>query len=175
MKLREQDYSDEERQNILEHIYGEVSSGRSLHSILLEDDDMPGSSTFWRWHMADEAVRDNLAHARLNGVEALMEKAVHVAENPQMGFSVTSKPITNKEGDVIAEVEETKREDMLGHRRLMVDTYLKRAQMIAPRKYGPKLDLTSGNEPLLNDPVDVAARAASLLALAKERKEGKNA
>jgi hypothetical protein len=35
---------------------------------------------------------------------------------------------------------------MLGHRKLLIDTIIKQAQMLKPKTYGPKLDLTSGGE-----------------------------
>jgi len=38
--------------------------------------------------------------------------------------------------------------EALGHRRLQIETRLKYAAMIKPRKYGPKLDLTSDGEKL---------------------------
>lgn len=170
---RARDWTDDEKIEVLQHIYGEVSSGRSLNSILLEDENMPYRSTFWRWHMDDQNIRDNLARARLNGVEALMEEALHVAQTPQMGMTVTSRPLIKKvegEDEIVGEIEETKREDMLGHRKLVVDTILKRAQMIAPRKYGPKMDITTDNKPITADTSDVAARVASLLAAGRKRK-----
>jgi len=91
-----------------------------------------------------------------------------------MGVTVTSRPIIKKvdgEDEIVGEIEETRREDMLGHRKLQVETRIKYAQMIAPRKYGPKLDLTTDNKPISSDIADVAARTASLLAMAKERKD----
>jgi hypothetical protein len=162
------------REEQIEHILGEVSSGRSLWTVLEHDEGMPSHSVFWRWHMADEDLRDNLARARLNGVEAHMEKAVHIAETPQMGSVVTIKPHFDKEGNLAGEITEVRKEDMLGHRKLQIETLLKRAQMIAPRKYGPKMDLTSGGEKIEGATGDVAARAAAILALAKGRKGRKD-
>jgi hypothetical protein len=124
----------------LAHIYGEVACGRSLHSVLEEDEGMPHRRTFWQWHMIEEQVRSDLARARENGIEALLEKAVHVAENPieavELEESIGPTGMTRKRS-----VKEA-----LGHRRLIIDTYHKRAMMLAPRKYGPKLDVTSDGE-----------------------------
>ena len=159
------------REEQIEHILAEVSSGRSLWTVLEHDEGMPAHSTFWRWHMADEDLQDNLARARLNGVEVHMEKAVHIAENPQMGSVVTIKPHFDKNGKMTGEITEVRKEDMLGHRKLQIETLLKRAQMIAPRKYGPKLDLTTKGDKIETDKDAVAVRAAALLAGAKERKD----
>lgn len=160
------------REEQIEHILAEVASGRSLWTVLEHDEGLPSHATFWRWHMKDEQLRDNLAHARLNGVEVHMEKAVHIAENPQMGSVVTIKPRFNDKGEPVGDVEEIRQEDMLGHRKLQIETLFKRAQMIAPRKYGPKMDVTTGGDKLPStDPGDVATRVAGMLAAAQGRKE----
>ena len=119
------------REDQLAHIFSEVASGRALTRVLDEDENMPGRATFWRWHMEDESIRDNLARARENGVEVHMEEALAIADQTMEGETVTVGP----EGPI------TKREDMLGHRKLQIETRLKRAAMIKPRKYGPKVDL----------------------------------
>ena len=128
------------REQQLEHIYAQVASGRALVRVLKDDDGMPHPSTFWRWHMRDEDIRDNLAHARQNGVEARIDMALDVANTPMMG-----EEIMQEVGSDGAKRRVTRKE-MLGHRRLIVETHLKYAQMIAPRKYGAKLDLTSDGE-----------------------------
>lgn len=151
------------REEQLAHIYAEVAGGRALDRVLREDASLgiPPKHIFWRWHMEDEEIRDNLARARLNGVEAHLEEALEIADTPQEGEEVT----VDEEGNV-----KTKRFDMLGHRKLQIETRIKRAQMIAPRKYGPKMDLTTDGQPISHDPGDVAAKAAALLATARERK-----
>lgn len=147
------------REKAIAYILGEVAGGRSLVRVLREDKGVPGSSTFWRWHMEDENLRENLARARENGVEALMEEAREIADTQEIGEIVT----------VDGDKETVRKEDMLGHRKLRIETRLKYAQMIAPRKYGPKLDLTSGNEPIKMDDTAVAARAAALLKMGLDR------
>lgn len=44
-----------------------------------------------------------------------------------------------------------------------------RAAKLAPKKYGDKIDVTSGNEPLAKDETAVAVRAAALVAQALQR------
>lgn len=124
----------------LQHIYAEVASGRSLNRVLTEDDGMPSKTMFWGWHMRDEDVQNNLARARMNGVEALVDEAVEIANTPLMGEE------TMEEIGSDGVKRRRTRKEMLGHRRLQIDTRLKYAAMIAPRKYGPKLDFTSGGE-----------------------------
>lgn len=159
-------WTEERREDALDRLFANVAAGVSVSRSLALLEDMPSPAEFWRWHMADQAIRDNLARARENGVEALLEQARDIASSPMEGEEITEMAADeDSEGTVIKRV----RKDMLGHRRLVVDTYVKYAQMIAPRKYGPKLDLTTDNKPLQNLD-DAAARAAALLAVARERK-----
>lgn len=155
---------DDERQRILEHVLTQVSCGRSVSEILAEDADMPDQATFWRWHFDDYAdLRGKLASARENGVEARMEEAVKVARSPMIGEIVTEKPIL-VEGKPLEGVttREVKTEDMLGHRKLLVDTLIKSAQMLKPKTYGPKLDLTSGGEKIgLSAEIEASRRRAA--------------
>lgn len=127
-----------DRDLVLPVIYAGVASGQSLDKVLRKNDELPSASTFWRWHMEDENIRDNLARARLNGVEALMDESVAIADTPLVGIE------TEEDADGV--ITKTKRGDMLGHRKLQIETRFKYAQMIAPRKYGARVDLTSGGE-----------------------------
>lgn len=129
---------------------------------------MPSGAEFWRWHMDDEGIRDNLARARENGVEALLDEAIDIADTPQIGEVVTHK--ADKDGEP---VEEKRTEDMLGHRKLRVDTRIKMAQMIAPRKYGPKVDVTSDNKPLAGaSAAEIGTRVAAIIEAARAKREG---
>jgi hypothetical protein len=110
-----------DRNKVLARIYHEVAAGRALSTVLAEDKDMPGSSTFWRWHMEDQDIRDNLAHARTNAVE------LHL-------------------GEIIAIADDRESDPDPASRRVRIYAREKFAQMIAPRKYGPKLDVTSNGE-----------------------------
>jgi hypothetical protein len=130
------------RKEQLAHIFGEVASGRSLDAVLREDAGMPLPRDFWLWHMEDQDIRDNLARARENGVEALLDRAQDVAENP-----IDAEELVEEIGPKGIMRRRTVKE-ALGHRRLIIETYIKRAQMIQPRKYGAKLDLTSDGEKL---------------------------
>lgn len=159
------------REEQIEHILAEVAAGRALTSVLDEDEGMPPRRTFWNWHMKDEDLQHNLARARENGVEVHLEEAVQIANTPMMGSVVTIKPRFNDKGEPVGDVQEVKQEDMLGHRKLMIETRIKRAQMIAPRKYGPKLDLTTKGDKIEVDAGDAAARAAAILASARQRKD----
>jgi hypothetical protein len=171
-------YSDEEKQIIIGHVLTQVSCGRSVSEILEDDDGMPDQATFWRWHLDDfDDLRGNLASARENGVEARMEEAVKVARKPMMGEIVTVERDPEAQKDIEEGAEPTnaatgepyegmivkvRKEDMLGHRKLLVDTLIKSAQMLKPKTYGPKLDLTSAGEKIgLSAEIEASRRRAA--------------
>ena len=127
-----------EKARMIDHILGQLATGRQVVRICREDDGMPNATTFWRWYFDDEDLRNKVARARECGIEAKMDEAMDVAENPMIGEVVTDD----------GEKRTVKTEDMLGHRRLLVDTIHKQAQMLKPKTYGPKLDLTSDGKAL---------------------------
>lgn len=151
-----------DREEVLPMIFAGVASGIALDNVL-KGDGMPSASTFWRWHMEDEDIRDNLARARENGVEVHMDECLAIADETQVGETVTVKA----DGAI-----ETKREDMIAHRRLRIDTRIKRAQMIAPRKYGPRVDVTTGGEPLRKlDDTGILTRLSSMVSQIRSRQD----
>lgn len=153
-------YSDEEKAAIIEHVLAECAGGRAVSRILAEDDGMPAASCFWRWHYTDETLQENLARAREHGASVHLDQAIAIADTPVEGTVEIDKHV-NVDGELEA-VTEVRREDMLGHRKLQVDTRIKVAQMIAPRKYGPKLDLTSGGDKIaLTAELEAARRRAA--------------
>jgi hypothetical protein len=108
-----------DRAKALAIIYAGVAGGRAIDAILAEDKNMPPADTFWRWHMEDETIRDDLARARECGVER------HVGEIVSIADEVT---------------------DNAASRKVRIDARLKVAHMIAPRKYGARPDPAGGGD-----------------------------
>lgn len=135
-----------ERDAVLERIYAEVASGRSLNSVLRNDEGLPAPTTFWRWHMESEDIRDNLARARMNGVEKHMDECVDIADDSANDY------VDGADGP-------TYNPESVQRAKLRIETRLKLAQMMAPRKYGPKMDVTSNGETLALANLIAARRA----------------
>lgn len=152
-------YTAKERDKIAAHVLAELAGGRAVSRILREDKGMPCRTTWWNWYFNDDVLMNKVARARENGADALMDETLDIADEQEMGEIVTD------DGEKVT----TRKEDMLGHRKLRIETRHKYAQMIAPRKYGPKLDLTSGGEKIQPDSTAVAARAAAMVKMALER------
>ena len=144
-------YSAKDRARIIEHVLTELSGGRAVSRILREDDGMCPKSTFWNWCFVDEELMGKVARARENGVECVMDETLEIADDR------SRDTLKAKDGSDIADTE------WISRSRLRVDTRHKYAQMIAPRKYGPKLDVTSGGEPVKLDDTAIAVRAAALI------------
>jgi hypothetical protein len=135
-------YSEEQRAKIIDHVVAELACGRSVKRILEEDEEMPASSQFWKWHFESEEIQEKVARARVHGADALMDETVTIADDATHDWRLKPKKDDEDEDDWAFDKENVLRS------KLRVDTRQKYAQMIAPRKYGPKLDLTSGGEKL---------------------------
>ena len=140
-------HSEEDRQRIIAHVLSELAGGRAVSRILREDEKMCGVSTFWNWCYADEDLMEKVVRAREFGVECIMDETLEIADDK------SHDTVKDEQGNERANVE------WISRSRLRVDTRHKYAQMIAPRKYGPKLDLTSGGDKIgLAAEIDAAKR-----------------
>jgi hypothetical protein len=142
-----------DKDKIVAHVLSELSAGIPISRTLNDEreDWLCSERHFWNWYYEANAEDDNglvqkVARARQCGIEAKMDQAMNIAETPMIGVIQVDKHI-NVGGEAKA-VTEYRHEDMLGHRKLLVDTIIKQAQMLKPKTYGPKLDLTSGGEKL---------------------------
>jgi hypothetical protein len=118
-------FSVEERSAAIKFILAAVCEGRSVRSVLLKEANLtdtprlPGIPMWWRWVSVDATLSEHLARAREFGIEALLDQCIDIADNPA--------------------------EDPAS-RRVRIETRMKLAQMLKPRKYGPKLDVTSNQQ-----------------------------
>ncbi len=137
-------HSEEDRERIIAHVLVELAAGRAVSRILREDADMCPKSTFWNWCFNDEDLMGKVARAREFGVEAVLDDAIDIADDK------THDTVKDEQGNDRPNTE------WITRSRLRVDTRHKYAQMIAPRKYGPKLDVTSDGK-ALNLPAEIEA------------------
>lgn len=150
-------------QGIGDEICERLSLGESLIAIC-KDDWMPHRATVHRWLLDDQltAFRDNYARARELQADSFFDEITDVARTPMEGAIVTVSP------DGVTE----RREDMLGHRRLMIDALKWQAGKLRPKKYGDKLDVTTDGKPIGEiSETERAARVAGMLAEAASRRD----
>lgn len=108
-----------------------IADGKSLREIdSLED--MPSKSTILEWLVTGQHAEfsDQYARAREIQLESAADELLEIADTPQLGIIETIKP----DGSV-----EVKKEDMLGHRKLQLDTRKWILARRLPKKYGDKL------------------------------------
>lgn len=157
-------YSAKKREDIIAHVLAELSAGVPISRTLGEGREawLCSERCFWNWYYEASAEEPDglvqkVARARECGIEAKLDQAMHIAETPLVGTIKVEKHL-NVAG-VAVPVTEVRHEDMLGHRKLVVETIIKQAQMLKPKSYGPKLDLTSGGERLgLAEAIEAARR-----------------
>jgi hypothetical protein len=101
-------------ETLIDQIIERVTNGEPLAQVL-RTDGMPCVSAFYNWLNADKELDGRFARAREFGHDAIAVEALRIADTPLEGQTVTSKEWG----------EEIKTEDMLGHRKLQVETRLK--------------------------------------------------
>lgn len=146
-------------------ICARLAEGESLRSIC-RDDGMPERKTVAKWATDNvEGFGFQYARAREMGLDVLAEEAVEIADTPVEGVRL------EKSESGIKEV----REDMLGHRRLQVDTRKWYLSKLAPKKYGDRtaMELTGADGgPVQITDTERAAKISAILASAQARKDG---
>lgn len=111
-----------------------LSMGEPLAQIC-RDEHMPVPSTVYDW-VAAHNLEQRFARARANGFDAIALEALRIADTPVEGMK-------RKQTD---EGEEVTYEDMLGHRKLQVETRLKLLAKWDPKRYGEKLALGGADD-----------------------------
>mgnify|MGYP007031431481 FL=1 len=116
------------KDELLPEICARLAEGEPLAAIC-RDPHMPDASTVRGWALADEQVSNAIAQARAHGFDAIADECLEIANTPVVGEEVTTKP----DG-----TQEVKRGDMLGHRKLQIETRLKLLAKWDPKRYGER-------------------------------------
>lgn len=128
-----------------------ISRGETLRSICREEQ-MPHWNTVYDWMEAHPDFSVRIRRARETGFDAIAEEALEIANTPAEGQRVEEGPDGKK----------VVREDMLGHRKLQVETRLKLLAKWSPQKYGDKQTID----------MNVTGSLSERLARARRRNEG---
>lgn len=105
--------------------------------------------TVYDWLEAEPDFATRFARARDVGADAIAEQALEIADTPIEGVRTET---TTGEDSTTKEV----REDMLGHRKLQVETRLKLLAKWFPQKYGDKTEHT------INGPVTLELKGSDV-------------
>ena len=107
----------------------QLSEGIPLRQICRENNGFPAWRTVYDWMGRDESLSASIARARDIGYDALAEECLQIADNPQFG----QVQVMTDKGTA------TTVEDMLGHRKLRIETRLKLLAKFHPTKYGDRV------------------------------------
>lgn len=148
---------------LAEEICNRIAEGEPLRAIC-RDAHMPSWRAVYDWIGKDEDFASRIAQARKMGFDAIAEEALEIADTPQDGEETETSELGKK----------VKRGDMLGHRKLQVETRLKLLAKWCPAKYGERtaMELTGANGgPVQISDTERAAKVAAILAAAQSRKD----
>jgi hypothetical protein len=136
-------YSPEIAQVICE----QLSEGIPLRQICRENEGFPAWRTVYDWMGRDPELAASIARARDIGYDAIAEECLQIADTVAFG----QKQVMTDEGTA------TTIEDMLGHRKLQIETRLKLLAKFHPTKYGDKLGVhgVAGQPPVSTEDTGV--------------------
>lgn len=159
-------YSEE----IAEEICGRIAEGESLRTICL-DEHIPARRTIYGWLLRAEegepfaSFLHQYTRARELQADSFADEIQDIADDGSNDWMEKF----DKDGNSIGWQLNG---EAVQRSKLRVDARKWTASKLKPKKYGDKLDLTTGDQPINADAGDLAARVASIVALAQKRKEG---
>lgn len=127
-------YTPKQREAAIAAVIDGLRKGTPL-TVICSAEGMPCDRTIRDWADADEALSSAIARARDAGFDAIAMEALRIADTPVEGVEIT-------EGE---DGTKTKRADMLGHRKLQVETRLKLLAKWDPKRYGDATLLKHGD------------------------------
>jgi hypothetical protein len=135
-----------------------LSTGEPLRQIC-RSQGIPEWRTIYDWVARDPLFAAQVARAREEGYDAMAEETLDIANTPHLG---TKKVFSSGgESDSVTVTEE----DMLGHRKLQIETRLKLLACWNPKKYGTKVALggDAGNPIKIEAHVEADTYLAAIL------------
>lgn len=133
-----------------------LASGETLRAIC-RDAHMPSWVTVYEWRKLDAGFAGRFAAAREAGADAIAEETIEIADES------SNDTLTTDSG-------ERPNAEWIARSKLRVETRLKLLAVWFPRKYGQRIDVTTGNESLNLTPEQRAAKLASIAEQAARRK-----
>lgn len=133
---------------LADEICERIANGETLREITREPH-MPSYRSVYRWREANPEFASRLAHARECGGDVIAEETIAIADDTAHDTLHTDSG-------------ERPNSEWIARSKLRVDTRLKLLAVWFPRKYGQRIDMTTGGESLNLTAED---RAAKLLAI----------
>ncbi len=128
-------YSKEEEDRVFNIICDRIIEGESVKTIL-KDEEMPSSRTFWKWLNNDENKVNQYAHAKELYAAGVFEDIILISDGTDDDIIIDEDGNKNVNHNVIQ------------RDRLRIDARKWALSKTVPKKYGDKIDITSGDKPL---------------------------
>lgn len=141
-------------QELADLICERLVEGESLRKICLSDD-MPSAALVCRWLGEHDEFREQYARAREAQADTLADEILDIADDGSNDFMGEDEKYNG---------------DAVQRSKLRVDARKWLAAKMLPKKYGDKIDVTTGGDKIDRmDETSVAVRAAALVRQALER------
>lgn len=140
-----------------------AENGKGLRTLCAENDHWPSVTTILSWLIKHEEFQTLYARAKELQAEHMAEEILDISDEENGDAYIEY----DKDGNPVAKLDG----QAVQRSKLRVDTRKWLMAKLAPRKYGDKLDVTSGGEalPPPAPPVVIDARMQSLIAVAATR------
>lgn len=126
MTGRPSDYTDEIAEEICELI---ATTPRGLDFICNTHDDLPSARTVARWLAAHESFRQRYVRARERQADLIFDECLEIADD-----GTNDTKLVGAEGDE----REAQNSEWISRSKLRVDTRMRMAGKLNPKKYGDK-------------------------------------
>lgn len=133
-------WDDYKKEEAIQIVLDRISDGESLRSILqyASRDRLPSVSTFLGWVKVDEELQKHYARACEIRAEQIFEEIFEIADEANADLEIT------EDGKVKINGEAVQRS------RLRIDARKWALSKMMPKKYGDKLDVTTGGDKIEN-------------------------
>ena len=128
-------YTENERLEIITGICNNVIEKKISFNTAVSESEISLVS-FYQWISKNKELQDLYNYAREIRSDVLFEEIIEIADTTEEGETI-------KESAIGTTIE---RGDMLRHRQLKIDARKWVVSKMQPKKYGDKLDLTTGGE-----------------------------
>ncbi len=125
-------------QELADNICAELALGQSLRTVCAMEG-IPSVKTIFNWFRTKEGFVQQYARAKEESADAMADEILDIADDGSNDFMEITK------GSVTYNVEDR---EVTNRSRLRVDTRKWIMSKMKPKKYGDKLDLTSGGKEL---------------------------
>jgi hypothetical protein len=133
-------YTELEKKEKIDLIIDLIEEGGSIRAILKRPDTI-GTKTFYKWLEESEELQERYKKATQKRADNIFEEMLEIADKQSADMSY------NERG------EEIINHNVINRSRLQIDTRKWMLGKLNPKKYGDKLDVTSGGDKLQAVPI----------------------